>query len=1144
MERKESSIPFVGLHAHSVASVFDGLGYPAEHMDFAYSNGMDALALTDHGSMNGLAYQVMHAKKMMKEGKDFKPIFGVEAYFIPSIEEWKGDFERVKKERSASKKRQSNIDGDAAGATVEDEKETKKAIKSVLNKRRHMVILAQNQTGLNNIFQMISKSYKEGNFYRFPRVDYAMLQEHSEGIIAASACLGGVYAGDFWEHRETGDEAVLEAMRETTRRMVGIFGDRWYAELQWNRIEEQHQLNKYIIQVASEFGLRLISTADSHYPSPDLWKQREIYKKLGWLKKGDTGEDLPATLEEMPYELYPKNGDEMWESYKRYSKDCGFEYDDNMVRASITETHNIAHERISRFLPDNRVQLPSFVVPKGKTASGALVDISTEGLHKSGLGKKPIYVERLNEELDVINTNNFAQYFLTMKAISDIASSKQLVGPARGSAAGSLVAYVLGITQVDPIKYDLLFERFMTRNQKEMGFPDIDYDVSDPMELKEELIKEWGDDKVVPISNWNTLQLKSLLKDISKMQGIPFKDVNMVTNVMMREATPAAKAAKGITSGMYIPGFEEVKQHSPSLRDFFVKYPDVATNVSALYGQVRSCSRHAGGVVVGDNLDKHMPLINSGGVKQTPWSEGQNVRHLEPMGFIKFDILGLTTLRMMEGAITHILKRHYDKKDPSFDEIKEFYDKNLHPNILDMNDQKVYKNVFQKGNWAGVFQFTEGGAQRFCELVKPANIVDLSAITSIYRPGPLSAKVDKHYIAAKKNPGDIKYAHKIVKEVTKETYGFLIFQEQIALLAHRLGKDLSLDEGNLLRKILTKRGAGKDKIKEGIHNKFITGCLEKDMRADEAQKLWDTFEFFSGYGFNKSHALSYSILSFQSAWLLNYYPSEWVAAFLDKEPEARKEKAINIACSMGFNIQKLDVNTSGFTWEISEDGKTLTQPLSSIKGLGNAAIKEIVDHRPFNTIEEFLFDDRMLYSKVNKKSVDALVRSQALNGLMDDRFSGMKHFWMSVASERPRKEKNLIENIEKYVKEGDFTSEEKLENLIDLTGLFPFDLVMTREVERRLEEKFVPPISEYDPDLGVVWFIPRKIIQKKTKHGKDWWLVEAIDKNSTVTAIKCWGVQNGKDIIHINRPYIAKLDNDPVWGFSTRSIRRFFKLLG
>jgi len=1144
MERKESTIPFVGLHAHSVASVFDGLGYPQEHMDFAYENGMDALALTDHGNMNGLAYQVLHAKKMEQQGKDFKPIFGVEAYFIPSVSEWRDDYERIKKERAASKKRQAKLDDDVSGATVEDEEETKKAIKSILNRRRHLILLAQNQKGLNNIFQLISKSYREENYYRFPRLDFDMLQEHNEGVIAASACLGGVYAGDFWENREEGSEAVREAMRKTTSRMVDIFGDRWYAELQWNRIDEQHQLNKHIIEVAKEFDVSLISTADSHYPSPDVWKQREVYRKIGWLKKGDDGSGIPETIDEMDYQLYPKNGDEMWASYKGYSKDCGYEYDDNLVRDSITETHNIAHERISRFLPDNQVRLPSFVVPKGKTPADTLIECSTEGLRKAGLDKKDVYVNRLNEELEVINTNDFSQYFLTMKAISDIALSKQLVGPARGSAAGSLVAYVLGITQVDPIKYDLLFERFMTRNQKDVGFPDIDYDVSDPFELKEALIEEWGDDKVVPISNWNTLQLKSLIKDISKMQGIPFKEVNLVTSVMMREATPLAKKAKGMTAGMYIPGFEEVKEYSPTLQEFFRKYPDVETNVDVLYGQVRSCSRHAGGVVVGDNLDQHMPIINSGGVKQTPWSEGQNVRHLEPMGFIKFDILGLASLRMMESAIVHVLKRHKGNPEPTFDDVKEFYDKNLHPTVINLDDQNVYKNIFGRGKWAGIFQFTEDGAQRFCKHVKPNNIVDLSAITSIYRPGPLSAKVDKHYIQAKNNPDEIEYAHKIVEEVTKETYGFLIFQEQIALLAHRLGNDISLDEGNMLRKILTKRGSGKDKLKEDIHNRFISGCLEKDMRADDAQRLWDTFEFFSGYGFNKSHALSYSILSFQCAWLLNYYPSEWMAAFLDKEPEARKEKAINIARSMGFEIEKLNVNTSGFTWEINEDGNTLIQPLSSIKGLGSTAIKEIMTHRPFNTVEEFLFNDRMLYSKVNKKSIDALARSQAMNELIDDRFSGMKHFWMAIANDRPRKEKNLLENIEKYVSEGDFTPEEKLDYLIDLTGLFPFELVMTKEVERRLEEVAVPPISEYDPGLGIVWFIPRKVVQKKTKHGKDWWLIEAIDKNSTVTAIKCWGVKKGSDSVQLNRPYMARLDHDPVWGFSTRSIRHSFRMLG
>ena len=1142
MERKESKIPFVGLHAHSVASVFDGLGYPSEHMDFAYSNGMDALALTDHGNMNGLAYQVMHAKKMEKEGKDFKPIFGVEAYFLPSVKEWKEDYDRIREEKIKLKKRITK-DEETSGVTIEVEEDTKAMIKNVLNRRRHMVLLAQNQTGLYNLFQLISKSYMQENYYRFPRLDYALLKEHNEGIIASSACLGGVYAGDFWENREQGDDAVLDAMRETSKSMVDIYGDRWYAEIQWNRIKEQHELNKYVIQVAKEFGIKLVSTADSHYPNPALWKQREIYKQIGW--KGFQSESkLPDSVEEMPYQLYPKNGDQMWDSYKEYSKDCGFEYDDNVVRDSITETHHIAHERISRFLPSNEVRLPSFVVPKDKTAAAALIDCATEGLQHAGLSKKTVYVERLNEELEVINANDFAQYFLTMKAIADIASSKQLVGTARGSAAGSLVSYVLGITQIDPIEHNLLFERFMTRNQKDIGFPDIDYDVSDPMELKEDLIKRWGEDKVIPISNWNTLQLKSLIKDISKLQNIPFTEVNTVTMRMMQEATPPAKAAKGITSGMYIPDFEEVKKYSQSLQDYFRRYPEVATHVDVLCGQIRSCSRHAGGVVVGDNLDKYMPLINSGGVRQTPWSEGQNVRHLEPMGFIKFDILGLTTLRMMEGAIRHILKRHYDNKDPSFEEVRDFYNKNLHPKKIDLKDKKVYKNVFQKGNWAGVFQFTEGGAQRLCQQVKPENIVDLSAITSIYRPGPLSAKVDKHYMEAKSDPSSIKYAHKIVKEVTKETYGFLIFQEQIAMLAHRLGKDISLDEGNILRKILTKKGSKKDKVKDGIYNRFIAGCEEKGMTFRSAQKLWETFEYFSGYGFNKSHALSYSILSFQCAWLLTYYPVEWMSAFLDKEPEARKEKAINIAQSMGFGIERLNINTSGLTWEISEDGKTLIQPLTSVKGIGEAAIKEIINYRPFNTIEEFLFHDRMSYSKVNKKTLDVLVRSQTLNSLMDDRFSGMKHFWTAVASERPRKEKNLLENIEKYVTEGDFTPEEKLQHLIDLTGLFPFDLVMSDEIKVRLEEKFVPPISEFDPDLGLAWFIPRKVIPKKTKFGKDWWLVEVIDDNSTVTAIKCWGVKPGTDVIHLNRPYIARLECDPVWGFSTRSVRHTFRLLG
>ena len=1140
--RTKTSIPFVGLHAHSVAgSPFDALGYPPDHMEFAYENGMDALALTDHGNMNGLAWQVLHAKKMKAQGKPFKPVFGCEAYFIPSVKNWKKEYEDIK----AESKKKSDYEADNSGTTVENEGASKKKIKSVLNRRRHLILLAMNQTGLQNIFKMISKSYSGDNFYRYPRVDYAMLKKHNEGVIAASACLGGVYAGNYWENRDTGPDAILGAMRQTTQKMQSIFGDRWYGELQWNNVPEQHDLNQYIIQMHQEFGIDLISTADSHYYNADVWKDRELYKRLGWLGKGKPdylSDELPLSVEEVGYELYPKNGDQMFESYKKYSKECGVEYDDDMVMKSITRTHEIAHERIESFLPDNTVRLPDFVVPEGSTAGQTLSALCVEGLRSLNLQDKKNYVDRLKHEVNVIEDRGFSKYFLTMKSIADVAVDRQLVGAGRGSAAGSLVAYVLNITQVDPIKYGLQFERFLTKGGS--GYPDIDYDVSDPMVLKEILIDRWGDNSVVPITNWNTLQLRSLIKDISKFYGIEFTEVNNVTSKMVYEATPRAKAKHGITSDVYAPTFEELMEFSESLQAFLTKYPNIKTHIEKLYGQTRSASRHAGGVVVGENLDQWMPLINSGGVRQTPWSEGMNVRHLEPMGFIKFDILGLASLRMLEGAIERILRRHHGMEDPTFADIKDFYDKNLHPEKIDLEDRAVWENIFHKGKWAGIFQFTEAGAQSFCKNAKPDNIIDLSAITSIYRPGPLGAGVDRKYIGAKSNPGDVEYTNKYVREVTEETYGFLIFQEQIAMLAHKLGKDLSLDEGNKLRKLLTKKGTGEVQIqKDKIFDKFKRGCVEKGMKDYEARELWETFEYFSGYGFNKSHAVSYCVLSYQCAYLLNYYPSEWLAAFLDKEPETRKERAIATAKSLGYNVEPLNVNTSGVNWEISPDGKTLVQPLSSIKGLGIKAIEQIIEHRPFNTVEEFLFHPSITYSKLNKKSISALCLSQALASLMDDRFSGMRHFFNAIAEDRPRKEKNLIENIKTYEPEGDFSEGEKLEYLVNLTGVFPINAVVTPRVRQKLDELYVPPISEFDPELGVTWFIPRECKLKKSKNGKNFYVVKVIDDNNETTIIRCWGVDPERDIVQLNRPYMARLNYNQQWGFSTFSMRKMFKLL-
>tara|TARA_Y100000296_G_C5173412_1_gene258622 strand:+ start:34 stop:1254 length:1221 start_codon:yes stop_codon:yes gene_type:complete len=406
--------------------------------------------------------------------------------------------------------------------------------------------------------------------------------------------------------------------------------------------------------------------------------------------------------------------------------------------------------------------------------------------------------------------------------------------------------------------------------------------------------------------------------------------------------------------------------------------------------------------------------------------------------------------------------------------------------------------------------------------------------------------VHEQYIQAKANAGDIDYINEHVKDVTKETYGFLIFQEQIALLAHKLGKGLTLDEGNLLRKVLTKKGTGKEaRVKKALRTKFIDGCVEKGIRHSEADDMWERFEYFSGYGFNKSHAVSYSAISFQCAWLYNYYPVEWMASFLDKEPEKRKERAINIAKSNGFEIVEADINTSSFVWEIDPDNpKRLVQPLAGLKGLGDAAIQQIVDNRPFNDIEEFLFHDDIVYSKLNKKALDVLVRSGALNNLMDERFRGRKHFWSAVAVDRVYSRKKFLENIETYKEEGDFTNEEEIDNLTTLTGIFPMHLVMTDEVRQRLEGYYVPPVSDYDPELGLVWFIPREVIKKKTKHGKPYWIVSVIDSNSVLTKFRCWGIIEGKDRVHLNRPYMARLDFDPAWGFSTRSIKRNLRLLG
>jgi DNA polymerase-3 subunit alpha len=927
------------------------------------------------------------------------------------------------------------------------------------------------------------------------------------------------------------------------------FGDRFYAELQWNNIPEQHLLNQCLIKVAKELGIRLISTCDSHYPTPDAWKDREVYKRLGWLGKMPAWMDdnIPESVEEIGYELYPKNAQEMYESYRRYSDDLDLTYDDDLVVESITNTALIAFEQIEDFLPDTSVQLPSFIVPNGIDPDDHLKEIAEAALrlYLRGTDKttKRHYRKRLEEELDVIASQKFSEYFLATQAITDFSWNYTFVGPARGSAAGSLLAFLLKITQIDPMKWGLPFERFLTRGSD--GFPDIDIDFGDNSLIKDKMVEEWGEDSVAFISNYNTLQLKSLIKDISKREGVDFTEVNVVTQAMMAEATPRAKKKHGIKAGVYTPTFDEVYEFSETLQNFFRKHPQIEEQVFGLIGQPRSIGRHAAGAIIGDYLPSKMPLITSKGIRQTPWAEGQNVRHLEPLGFIKFDILGLETLKTFEDTIERILIKE-GNRSPSFEDVREWYMNNLHPSVLDMNDSVVYEEVFHSGKFAGVFQFTNTGMQRLGQSAKVSSIEEIATVSAIFRPGPLSAGVDKMYVAAKGGAEDVDYDHPIIEQVLGKTYGLIVFQEDIMNLVNVLGDNITMSDANVLRKLLTKKGLSgtKMKKKKDLYDRFVKGCEKKGMSFVQAKNLWEKMEYFSGYGFSKNHAIPYSIISYQCAWLQTYYQDEWIASFLDHEPDKRKEAAINIARSFGYEIKGLDINTSGVRWEVVDD--QLISPLTTIKGLGHAAIEEILLKRPFSSPEDLLFDKGVIARKVNKKSLDALCRAGAMEDLMDDRFFGSKHFWSAVVVDKPKNKKKLGENIKKYKDEGSFSKAEQITNLSTLTGIYPINMVVPIKAYKFFELQGITPLSEYDKELGKGWCIPTSVTTRKTKGGKHYYQVKAIDSNMKEMRINCWGVDPSRDFIYPHRLYVLEWPQySDAWGFSTRGgLSRNWKLLG
>lgn len=926
---------FVGLHSHSTFSTFDAIGTPQDHVEFAIKNGADALALTDHGNMNGFSHQYVHAEKLKKKGVNFKAIHGIEAYFVPSLESWKNSYEANKQaaaiERDRAKREKAkprgnnedaeilrieggvgndmfstetdladaaienlafNVDDEEGGTVMEDEEASKSnKIKDPIKRApAHLVLLAKNTDGLKQLFSLVSDSASVGSFNGYPRVDLHMLEKYSKGnIIALSACVAGWPSKIIFNHQKEPDwnlwlpnednfEIIQAELAEYIQAFQASLGkENYYLELQFNRLGAQHLVNQHLIEASKRTGAPLVVTCDAHYSDPSHWREREIYKLLNpkFMKsQDDNAKKIPQRIDELKCELYPKNAEQVWTSYKSYTEDYSF-YDDDIIREAIERTHDIAHQQIGDCQPSRSVKLPAInkivddtklQVLRGQLGEDATEDaiafrevknLAIEGLRHRKLLSSQTHIDRLKYELEVIYALKFAKYFLTYYHIMKICGEHMLLGNARGSAGGSLLAYVLNITQMDPIKHELLFERFMTRTKK--SFPDIDSDFSDREKAVHLLQDYFGEENVIPVSNFAALKPLSLIKDLSKLYKVPFEIVNRYTKGMIPEVMAVMKGEPGFDAAQFELTFQDLAEHSPSFQEFMKtvtsEFDGFKTTLDVLWKQQRTVGRHAGGVIITTNAKESMPLIKAKGGLQTPWPEGLAARHLEDFGLLKFDVLGLGTLRIFEETIRRILKKEGSLYPVQADINKWFFD-NLHPDNNEMDDPTVYKNVYWDSKYAGIFQFVKANVQKFMQQMRPKSILDIAIATSIFRPGPMGLGAHNIFLNNRQHPEKVYYAHPVLEQILGPTSGLLIFQEQLQLIVNKLS-GMHLDDTDSIRKAFTKKDKSnaEKQAKEikALGEKFVEDSVKHSgITENQAETVWEDFKKWTAYGFNRT----------------------------------------------------------------------------------------------------------------------------------------------------------------------------------------------------------------------------------------------------------------------------------------------------
>ena len=905
---------FTHLHVHTEYSLLDGSSKIKELAVRAKELGMDSMAITDHGAM----YGVIDFYRAAREA-GIKPILGCEVYVAPGSR-----FDR------------ENVHGE--------------------DRYYHLVLLAENNEGYQNLMKIVSKGYVDGFYYK-PRVDMEVLKTYHKGIIALSACLAG-------EVPRFLARGLYEEAKEAVLKYQEIFGrGNYFLELQDHGIPMQRQVNQGIIRLSRELDIPLAATNDCHYINAEDWEAHDILLCI------QTGKKV-ADENRMRYEggqYYVKSEEEMRELF-------------SYIPEAIDNTAKIA-ERCNVEIEFGVTKLPRYEVPEGCDSWGYLNHLCSEGLKERYPEDDGTAKERLEYELGVIKSMGYVDYFLIVWDFINFARSHGIaVGPGRGSAAGSIVSYCLKITNIDPIRYQLLFERFL--NPERVSMPDIDVDFcyERRQEVIDYVVEKYGKDQVAQIVTFGTLAARGVIRDVGRVMDLPYSLCNQVSKMVPAELNITLDLA--LKKNPELKGLYDTDEQVHKLIDMSRR----------LEGLPRHTSMHAAGVVISrTNIDEYVPLSRgSDGTITTQFT----MTTLEELGLLKMDFLGLRTLTVLQDAVAMIQKDHGVKLDLDH---------------IDFNDKKVMESI-GTGKDDGVFQLESGGMKSFMKELKPESLEDIIAGISLYRPGPMDF-IPK-YLKGKNDPAAITYTCPQLEHILKPTYGCIVYQEQVMQIVRDLA-GYTLGRSDLVRRAMSKKKADvmareRKNFVYGNEEEGVKGCAANGIDEKTANQIFDDMTDFAKYAFGKSHAAAYAVVAYQTAYLKYYYPREFMAALMTSIMDnVTKVSEYILACrNMGIGILPPDINegVSGF----SVSGNSIRYGLSAIKSVGRAVVDVIISEReaggPFSTLEDFV--SRMSNREVNKRTLESFIKSGSLDSLPGTR--KQKLYVSSELLENKAREKKTV----------------------------------------------------------------------------------------------------------------------------------------